>query len=110
MTDAVVPTALRDRGGLLVYRSTRNTAHATRLHPDPVLVENDHRRGAATVVRDRGGEGPVSAYGARTLIVAVLLLLVNPMASHALVRASYKTAVPMWPGAVKDEPAQRNKR
>lgn len=55
-------------------------------------------------------KGPVSAYGARTLIVAVLLLLVNPMASHALVRASYKTAVPMWPGAVKDEPAQRNKR
>ena len=52
-------------------------------------------------------KGPVSAYGARALIVAVLLLLVNPMASHALVRASYKTGVPMWPGAVKDEPAQR---
>lgn len=52
-------------------------------------------------------KGPFTTYGSRALIVAVLLALVNPMASHALVRAAYKTGVPMWAGAVKDEPAQR---
>lgn len=51
-------------------------------------------------------KGPLTAYGARALIVAALLILVNPIASHALVRTAYKTGVPMWPGAVKDEPAQ----
>jgi multicomponent Na+:H+ antiporter subunit G len=49
------------------------------------------------------GEGPVSVYGSRALLIAVLLLVVNPAASHALVRAAYKTGVPMWPGAVTDE-------
>jgi multicomponent Na+:H+ antiporter subunit G len=52
------------------------------------------------------GQGPVTTYGSRALFVAVLLLLVNPIASHALVRAAYKTGVPMWRGAVVDEPAQ----
>jgi multicomponent Na+:H+ antiporter subunit G len=51
-------------------------------------------------------KGPVSTYGSRALIVAVLLLLVNPIASHALVRAAYKTGVPMWRGSVVDEPAE----
>jgi multicomponent Na+:H+ antiporter subunit G len=51
-------------------------------------------------------EGPMTTYGARALIVAVLLLIVNPIASHALVRAAYKTGVPMWDGAVLDEPAE----
>jgi multicomponent Na+:H+ antiporter subunit G len=50
------------------------------------------------------GQGPVSSYGSRALLVAVLLLIVNPAASHALVRAAYKAGVPMWPGAVSDEP------
>jgi len=48
------------------------------------------------------GEGPLSAYGSRALLVAALLLVVNPAASHALARAAYKTGVPMWPGAVAD--------
>ena len=51
-------------------------------------------------------KGAVSAYGARALLVAALLLLVNPIASHALVRAAYKTGVPMWGGAVADETAE----
>ena len=51
------------------------------------------------------GEGPVTTYGARALIIALLLLMMNPIASHALVRAAYKTGVPMWRGAVVDEPA-----
>jgi multicomponent Na+:H+ antiporter subunit G len=49
------------------------------------------------------GEGPISAYGSRALLIAVLLLVVNPAASHALARAAYKTGVPMWPGAVTDQ-------
>jgi multicomponent Na+:H+ antiporter subunit G len=49
------------------------------------------------------GEGPVSSYGSRALLVAVLLLVLNPAASHALARAAYKSGVPMWPGAVTDQ-------
>ena len=52
------------------------------------------------------GEGPVSEYGSRALLVAVLLLVLNPAASHALARAAYKTGVPMR-GAVTDEPQER---
>lgn len=51
-------------------------------------------------------KGPFTAYGSRALFVAVLLLLVNPIASHALARAAYKTDVPMWRGAVLDEPRE----
>ena len=49
------------------------------------------------------GEGPISSYGGRALLVAALLLVVNPAASHALARAAYKTGVPMWRGAVTDQ-------
>lgn len=52
------------------------------------------------------GAGLLSAYGARALIVAFLLLVVNPASSHALARAAYKTGIPMWPGAVRDEVAE----
>lgn len=52
-------------------------------------------------------EGPVTSYGSRALLVAALLLVLNPVASHALARAAYKTGVPMWPGAVTDEPRER---
>ena len=49
------------------------------------------------------GEGPVSSYGGRALLIALLLLVVNPVASHALARAAYKTGVPMWSGSVTDQ-------
>ena len=52
-------------------------------------------------------EGPVSSYGSRALLVAALLLILNPAASHALARAAYKSDVPMWPGAVTDEPREQ---
>jgi multicomponent Na+:H+ antiporter subunit G len=52
-------------------------------------------------------EGPVSSYGSRALLVAVLLLILNPASSHALARAAYKSGVPMWPGAVTDEPREQ---
>jgi multicomponent Na+:H+ antiporter subunit G len=51
------------------------------------------------------GEGLVSSYAARALIVGFLLLVVNPAASHALARAAYRAGVPMWDGAVRDEAA-----
>lgn len=51
-------------------------------------------------------EGPVTTYGSRALLVAVLLLVVNPAACHALARAAYKTGVPMWRGAEVDEPRE----
>jgi multicomponent Na+:H+ antiporter subunit G len=54
------------------------------------------------------GEGVITNYASRALIVAALLLIVNPAASHALVRAAYKSGVPMWPGAVRDEVAERH--
>jgi multicomponent Na+:H+ antiporter subunit G len=52
------------------------------------------------------GEGVVSSYASRALLVAVLLLVVNPAASHALARAAYKSGIAMWPGAVRDEVAE----
>ncbi|HZP53866.1 monovalent cation/H(+) antiporter subunit G, partial [Actinocrinis sp.] len=45
------------------------------------------------------GEGIDSTYASRALLVAVLLLIVSPTASHALARAAYKSGVPMWDGA-----------
>jgi multicomponent Na+:H+ antiporter subunit G len=56
------------------------------------------------------GEGVVTSYASRALIVAALLLIVNPAASHALARAAYKSGVPMWPGAVRDEVAERHEQ
>ncbi len=49
-------------------------------------------------------EGWVSVFSSRAVLVALLLLIVNPTASHALARAAYKTNMPMWEGAVRDEP------
>jgi multicomponent Na+:H+ antiporter subunit G len=49
-------------------------------------------------------EGPITAFGGRALLVALMLLVFNPAAAHALARAAYKTGVPMWSGAVLDEP------
>ena len=55
------------------------------------------------------GEGPFTPYGSHALLVAVLLLVVNPLASHALARAAYRSGVPMWKGAVVDQVAERSK-
>jgi multicomponent Na+:H+ antiporter subunit G len=54
-------------------------------------------------------EGPLTAYGGRALFVGFLLLVVSPATSHALARAAYKTDVPMWRGAVVDEPRERQR-
>ena len=41
-------------------------------------------------------EGFFTPYTGRALIIAVLLLVMNPISSHALARAAYKARVPMW--------------
>ena len=48
-------------------------------------------------------KGPVSPYGGRALLVAVLVLVANPVAAHALARAAYRSGVAMWPGSVVDQ-------
>ena len=55
------------------------------------------------------GAGWYSAYGTRALMVAFLLLVVNPAASHALSRAAYKTGIPQWDKSVADEPKERRR-
>lgn len=49
------------------------------------------------------GAGAYSPYGTRALLVALLLLVMNPLSGHALARAAYKVGVPMWRGAVLDQ-------
>jgi multicomponent Na+:H+ antiporter subunit G len=53
------------------------------------------------------GKGFFSLYGVRALMIAFLLLVLNPAASHALGRAAYRTGIRQWSGAVADEPRQR---
>jgi multicomponent Na+:H+ antiporter subunit G len=53
-------------------------------------------------------EGFLTPYTGRALIIAVLLLVMNPISSHALARAAYKARVPMWRGAVVDQAQQKS--
>ncbi len=55
------------------------------------------------------GEGPISDYGADALLIAILLGVVNPAASHALLRAAYKAGVPQWSGAERDDARERSR-
>jgi multicomponent Na+:H+ antiporter subunit G len=55
------------------------------------------------------GKGLLSEYGVHALLVAFLLLVLNPAASHALGRAAYKTGIRQWSGAVADEPRDRGR-
>ncbi len=52
-------------------------------------------------------KGPITAYGGRALLAGLLILLLGSATAHALSRAAYKAGVPMWSGAVTDEPRQR---
>jgi multicomponent Na+:H+ antiporter subunit G len=55
-------------------------------------------------------KGPMTPYGGRALLVAVLLLVMSPLAAHALLRAAYKGKVPMWRGAAVDQARDRVRR
>jgi multicomponent Na+:H+ antiporter subunit G len=39
----------------------------------------------------------------KAVVVALFILLTNPISAHALARASYKSAVPLWEGTVVDK-------
>ncbi|HEX4726171.1 MAG TPA: monovalent cation/H(+) antiporter subunit G [Jatrophihabitans sp.] len=55
-------------------------------------------------------KGPITAYGGRALLVGLLIMLLGSATAHALARAAYKVDVPMWPGAVTDEPREERPR
>jgi len=38
----------------------------------------------------------------KTMVIAVFLLLTNPISAHALIRAAYKSGIPLWEGSVVD--------
>ena len=42
----------------------------------------------------------------KLLFIGLILLMVSPIASHALARAAYWSGVPLWEGSVTDEYAQ----
>ena len=44
---------------------------------------------------------------AKLLFIGLILVIVSPIASHALARAAYWSGVPLWPGSVTDEYALR---
>jgi multicomponent Na+:H+ antiporter subunit G len=78
-----------------VYNRLQYSSKAITLGAIPVLI-------AVTV-----GMGVDTEYAARSLIIAVLLLVFGPTAAHAVSRAAYKTGVAQWPGARANEPARR---
>ena len=43
------------------------------------------------------------AWLTKTVVIAVFLLLTNPISAHALIRAAYKTGIPLWQGSVMDK-------
>lgn len=49
--------------------------------------------------------GYVGSYAwlSKTLVIAVFLLLTNPISAHALIRAAYKSGIPLWEGSVVDK-------
>ncbi|WP_457753161.1 monovalent cation/H(+) antiporter subunit G [Thermococcus sp.] len=49
--------------------------------------------------------GRVGSYAwlPKTLVIAVFLLLTNPISAHALIRAAYKSGIPLWEGSVVDK-------
>ncbi|EEB74919.1 monovalent cation/H(+) antiporter subunit G [Thermococcus sp. AM4] len=43
------------------------------------------------------------AWLTKTIVIAVFLLLTNPISAHALIRAAYKSGIPLWHGSVVDK-------
>lgn len=74
-----------------VYSRVQYTSMMVTLGTFPVLV--------AVVI----AMGPLTSYGAHALIIAFLLIILNPASSHAILRAAYRTGVPQWRGARAEE-------
>ncbi|AHF80261.1 monovalent cation/H(+) antiporter subunit G [Thermococcus paralvinellae] len=49
--------------------------------------------------------GHVGSYAwlPKTFVIAVFLLLTNPISAHALIRAAYKSGIPLWEGSIVDK-------
>lgn len=43
------------------------------------------------------------AWLTKTIVIAVFLLLTNPISAHALIRAAYKSGIPLWEGSIVDK-------
>jgi len=39
----------------------------------------------------------------KTVVIAVFLLLTNPISAHTLIRAAYNKGIPLWEGSVVDK-------
>ncbi len=46
------------------------------------------------------------AWLTKTIVIAVFLLLTNPISAHTLIRAAYKSGIPLWEGSVVDKYAE----
>ena len=44
-----------------------------------------------------------SAYTMKTLVIMLFLFVTNPVGSHAIARAAYKSKVKLWEGSVGDK-------
>ncbi|AFL94404.1 putative monovalent cation/H+ antiporter 1 subunit G [Thermococcus cleftensis] len=44
-----------------------------------------------------------AAWLTKSLVIATFLLLTNPISAHALIRAAYKSGIPLWEGSVVDK-------
>jgi multicomponent Na+:H+ antiporter subunit G len=49
------------------------------------------------------GDGLSWAWFIKSVVIAVFLLLTNPISAHALIRAAYKSGIPLWHGSVVDK-------
>jgi len=49
-----------------------------------------------------GSDFGSAAWLTKTIVIAVFLLLTNPISAHALIRGAYKSGVPLWEGSVVD--------
>jgi len=49
------------------------------------------------------GEVESMSWLPKTVVIAVFLLLTNPISAHTLIRAAYNKGVPLWEGSVVDK-------
>ena len=49
------------------------------------------------------GEVESMSWLPKTVVIAVFLLLTNPISAHTLIRAAYNKGIPLWEGSVVDK-------
>lgn len=49
------------------------------------------------------GNGLSWVWLTKSIVIALFLLLTNPISAHALIRAAYKSGIPLWEGSVVDK-------